>query len=251
MSTLDAFGFAKGKRSKGFLNNQNVQLQQNSNICSFIPPSFDYPLIKKKPVEVFAKPVIKKTTSKKRLTKPKTNHTITQFFSPVLDIEMKETKQQEDIVDDEPVIICTIRNKRSFIDDFWNVIQEEYAQDNLYDEEEKEKEEEEEVVVTETNILTTTKRKREETQLVPYKNLAKKKKTIDIELSAFMKNFLNIQEKRRFTHNTTFNMQQNIEAMEQDDEEDDEDLSRTLKCRLTISQSQALFLQITNELLYS
>lgn len=230
MSTLDAFGFASGKRNnKVFRDKQHLN---SSEICAVTTPS---DALKKKQLVTAVKPAIvtdldnKKKSTKKINPKANNTHAITKFFKPVMDVEMKEAENEED-KDEEPPIICTIRRKLSFVDNFWNVIQSEYAQAQLIDEE-----------FDETPFMNTSKRKREDDnnnnntmQLVKYKKLTttiRKKKTTVVELSDIMKNFLNIQET-------------------QDKQGEEEDLSRQLRHKLSISQSNELILRITNELLY-
>lgn len=233
MATLDSFGFAKGKRNKTILN-------QNQQICAFVSPST---VIKKAQIDVkpttTTTPLTKQQKKKRAQNLIKSNHTITKFFTPKTDVEMTEAEHDQKEKDEEVPIICTIRKKLPIIKHFWNLIQSEYTLDELVEEEPLEEEPME--------ISTSVKRKREDNNQQVIK-LTKKKKTVDLELSNFMKNFLNIQEKRRFNNNMMLELRQNIKTMEQDDKEDDEDLTRQIKHKLTTSQSNLLMLKITNEL---
>jgi hypothetical protein len=107
---------------------------------------------------------------------------------PPIICEIRNKKPFEDIwnviladygqdYDEEPVIICEIRNKKPFLDDFLDIIQNEYAQDEVLGEK-------------------TTKRYRDEEDKEVLGLLNKKTRT-DYELSQSMKSCLNLNENRR------------------------------------------------------
>ncbi|KAI9472485.1 MAG: hypothetical protein EXX96DRAFT_584330 [Benjaminiella poitrasii] len=246
MATLDSFGFSRG--SKGKPVNRSSSQQQ----LAFISPST---LIKQNNVSAKQQQlqVIKPVKCSKQIrschpkTKNNNKNTITRYFastpSTAVTMEIDQTEE-------EASVICIVRNKKPF-SNLWNDLQTEFDLDD--DEEDArllslDKENEN------SNKSLTRKRRNNMEEVAERQKKIKGKEqqqmAIDIDLSQFMVRSLNLnmnsQTASYFNSNSNTRLNMLMQQYQQK-----ESLTRVLRCKMSIEESQLLVKRIEQEFLYS
>jgi hypothetical protein len=223
MATLNTFGFTprKGRSSS---HNLSSKVIDNSQSVAFIQPFDIKPTLSSScninnnnnnniQTRKFSKKANKKNSNK-----------ITHYFNT-----MTTTAMDIDMEEREPC--CIIRKKLPFIN-LLTEIEEEHTQEIYLIEE------------AEYNHKPCKKRFNGE-ESVP---LFKRQKAIDTDLSNVMNKYLNIKS-RIMLNSTNINstIKECIKEYKQDKEE--EDLKRTIRCKLSVEESNLFILQMTREYL--